>query len=643
MRRGLVLLLVLVLGLGLALLGTARAESPSDAFGADQRALCERLRVEDVGALARALEGTPLPSGFRELALRIDVLVRAGHLAALEPALRALSAQPRDLQRSLGADLVDRLARPLTYRAALRACELAPEAAPHGPSRLLDLWREAEPGADVLAWVEARARDVPEVWTPLLLTELWRRWDAGDRAPLRVWRAATETRLALAPDDEPLARAYLQLAAGPGRRLGELLAWAPWRYDLLRPSLAATCADLADSAPPPARLLLLERARALPFTDADQQRLRRMWSVPVVGFDVPRAFRRGVARELVRLHQQAGNLARAQALIEDLTAGGAADVLDPSLAELSGGVQAASGARVVEQRLRSAPADDARTWHARALYYVGRREPAEADAAFAHALARADDTTEPARHRILDDQVRWLLNSGRAEEAWATARRGFAAAVPGSWAAMSLAHWLVHPGAPPLAADAPDVWRHLEAVEDWRFSGTLDLLARLLPAAFARAEQAARAGPPARLLALGSLALGRGDLARSLPLLEEAARRLEDRPGHADRTAARRALFQALLRAGRWREAEALLEPAWLWGGAWPLVEVALAATAQGARADALRLWAQAWNQDRGAEQGLEALRAAGLGTDLLRFHEQQAAADPASEVAALLVQRLRR
>jgi len=82
-------------------------------------------------------------------------------------------------------------------------------------------------------------------------------------------------RLVAAPDDEAAARIYLVLG---GTDDAALAVTSPMRYDLVRPALAAACVDVAGHAPPAAKVLLLERALSLPFTDADRERLTHMWS-----------------------------------------------------------------------------------------------------------------------------------------------------------------------------------------------------------------------------------------------------------------------------------------------------------------------------------------------------------------------------
>jgi tetratricopeptide (TPR) repeat protein len=394
-------------------------------------------------------------------------------------------------------------------------------------------------------------------------------------------------------------------------------------------------------------------------------RLSHTWHLRSSALDeVAATFRRGVQTELARLHQEAGNAARAQALIEELTADGEAGA-SAGLAELAGRVQGLSGARVVEGRLRTAEDPEGDTpayWRARALYFVGRREAAEADEAFRRALdlakaanAEGAGGTEPDRSTVADDWVRWLLNSERRDEAFRVARRELEAAATGSAAARAMAHWLLFPGAPPVASDDPLLWRLLLAHDDWRFGDDREMLRRLItepgggagdrlrPEGFERALAASRDAPVGRLLVVAGIAVSCGELERALPLLEDVVRRSEDRLGHPDRTNAERELFHAYGLAGRWRSMEPLVTPAWLEEGPQPLAEAARVAAEAGAHADAIRLWARAINLDRGDTTGLDALVRAGLAADLVHFYERLGEADPAcGYVAPILAHLLR-
>ena len=149
-----------------------------------------------------------------------------------------------------------------------------------------------------------------------------------------------------------------------------------------------------------------------------------------------------------------------------------------------------------------------------------------------------------------------------------------------------------------------------------------------------------RGAHPGRALVLGGLAAGCGDVERALPLLEYA---LEQSEGRDDRARAARALFGAYGSAGRWQSMEALIEPRWLWDGAWPLVETALAAARAGAAEEALRLWARAVNLDRGDTRWLDRLPQAGLRKELIAFYERLGTQDPDCAYVRPILARLRK
>jgi len=372
-------------------------------------------------------------------------------------------------------------------------------------------------------------------------------------------------------------------------------------------------------------------------------------------------FKGAVKHALMSAYHAAGDAAKAQALLLELTADYPDGLPPVDLSRQAGAIQGSSGARVIEGRIRDAEEPNEISvayWTTRAEYFVGRNERGDAEASFLEALSLTgapDRETVPAaagpgRGQVLRAYVSWLARTGRQAQGSALLWREYEAAKPTSPLAEFVLGEILEAraGTPePTGPDDERLWRCLEAHAEWGTTRAGTLLRRMAEsqptsAFWDRAEALARGQAPSRALVVGTILCRAGAVRRGLPFLEDAAARL---PEAGRRATAKWELFEAHLGLDDWRNAEAR------WAEAreqiaWPdrlkqIGRIALAAARSGARADALRLWAVRASLDRSDAQGLGDLSNAGLREDLIAFYGRMAQADPTSVYPGRILARL--
>jgi len=321
----------------------------------------------------------------------------------------------------------------------------------------------------------------------------------------------------------------------------------------------------------------------------------------------------------------------------------------------AGEVQAASGQRVIESRIKDAEqlsAESPRYWQERACYYRGRSEPHSEEEALVKGLALTRPQPEPDRRsrghvdwrtRLLGDYSRFLARQERAPEAVALLRREIeanpATTESARWAVRLLAFDFVKQ----LRGDDPVLWNWLTNRQQWEHTEERLLWRMLervkrgdLDAYFSRAEKVALDSHPSRASRLGWIMNRMQFPERSIPLLKHAAERLDD---EAERERACFTLLESYLDTGDWKRAERIFAsasarltpkevPDWL-------ARIALAAVRSDAKRDAMRIWRRVANVDPSHLDGLEHLAEAGLKTDLTDFYGEMRAQMPSSDIPA--------
>ncbi len=598
----------------------------------------EALVLRDVGEWARTLEAQPLPSDAYGLLERYEVLVRAGHLRRLDPLFEALGTLPRDVQRNgVRIEAIPPEADGAWDRVR-RLCEGVPWIDPQPLRGLLFGPPERRPTEPLEAWLRAREAVNPE-WFGVLCAYVRER---GGGAAL-VEETAQEVRKH--PESVEPVRRYLEArnALVPDQD-------ASWLVDVSKPALAWECFLLSRGAPSRLRIALLRRALALPFTRADAEAGNNSawgWG------GGERGFRARVKVGLIEAHLDAGDVKEAQVVLEET----AAEYPEGIPNELAGRVQAASGARVIEGRIRKEEperGDTVRYWFDRARYFVGRKEAAEAEAAFVKALDLAPRGNVaakegPLRWGVVSDYARWLRDLARRDDAAALLHREIAEADPAGLDASQAVGCLLDLGlGTTVRADDEAMWRFLAARERWEPGAASDagLLVALFrdektrSGAWDRALALAAGAHPSRNAALAGAAEWMGDLARAILLLEDAHRRLAD-PGERQRLAP--GLYSLYCRSGDWRKAEALMPFPNEEHIAWQYANLAAAAARAGAPKDAARLWGRYVNFHRGRTEVIDALVQAGARDALIALYESLGKADPECEYVPRILATLRK
>jgi tetratricopeptide (TPR) repeat protein len=409
---------------------------------------------------------------------------------------------------------------------------------------------------------------------------------------------------------------------------------------------------------------------AVSFTEQDQKRIDQEIRHRMAAFIPPQVWERDLRlwtkTALAQSYKANGQADKAQPLIEELAAANKDGLPHVSWSQFAGEVQADSGARVIEGRIKEAEAGNENSsdyWHMRAKYYAGRQEDAQAVEAFEKALALApfdpsNETKMFTRRSILRDYADYKARTSGAREAMQLLWREFDS-VPLD---TDYAAWLVsdmtdyeRDDAKVLQAGNDRLWAHLAARKQWGHYEE-KLLWRMIsnvPASeresyWSRAEALAGNADPSRALRLGWIMTRTDASARAIPLLEEAMERLPDvaDPKGNDKWSAAITLFGAYLDTIDWRGAEAI----------WPIARqrltpreipdwlgrIAVAAAKTGAEDEAMRLWRTTVNLDRMDFRHLGDLARFSLKQRLRDFYQQMSHDDPASrapEAALKLLQ----
>jgi len=353
-------------------------------------------------------------------------------------------------------------------------------------------------------------------------------------------------------------------------------------------------------------------------------------------------FQVGVREELAKCLLEMGEADRSQKVMVE-----AADMRQkhelPSNPYLSGMVQGASGARVIEGRIRGqeeASKDDPDYWRKRAEYYRGRGEADQEEAALRRGLAlcppapQAPGKSPPQmRQWILSSLARLLVREQRPGDAVALLLKELGEVPVDSASSQGAARLLAYDLSKHLDIDEPILWQWLARRAKW---GNPDerLIWRMLESVdregrekyFTRAEEfALREGADASRAATLGWVLNRMDEAeRSIALLKHALAAATD-----DDLKQRAAftLFESYLDVKDWRAAESMFsvaekrltpseDPEWLG-------RIALIAAQKGAAKDAMRIFRRVANCNLRNLRLVGDLSKWGLGDELRAYYEE--------------------
>jgi len=322
---------------------------------------------------------------------------------------------------------------------------------------------------------------------------------------------------------------------------------------------------------------------------------------------------------------------------------------------LAGEVQGASGARVIEGRIKEQEKlseDDPQYWRKRAEYYRGRKEAEKEEEALVKALSLTKPQPRPERpfkgyadirSWVLSDYTHFLRRMKRDSEAVALLRKEIAESPAASESSRRAARFLAFDFEKHIRADDELLWTWLAGRQKWEHTEER-LLWRMLEKAdrgevekyFSRAEKLAEDSDASRSYALGWI-MNRMEFAeRSIGLLEHA---LEAAGDEELKEQAAMALFESYLDVGEWSRAERIFPEArkrlsvpeetdWY-------TRIAVAAAASGDKDDAMRIWRVRANANPARPVYLRRLARYGLAEELAAFYRELAKKLPSSEAPA--------
>lgn len=381
-----------------------------------RRELQQRDLIEWSNELARRLD----EANTATLITALDVFIRAGQPKRISCAIQKLGAQQLGSLHD-GGWCAERLLRLGYYTQAREWFDSV------GQSFCgMDLMR-----AFVLNWEVTGKPDKLERW----LEEKAGGEDRssfgrnGQWAHLYYWYLARRKKLQSHLDGlakevrrDPTQRDPMFRYLAARRHLAGVLPSLDWLGRIAKPVHALDAFELAQIMQDDqieSAIRLLDRSLTLPVTDYDRKwfNKRRMCAAYIPPDAVETTLRKWTKARLAAACFAAKKLDRAQKLVEELTGkkGGALDDLGPL--RFAGQVQAATGQRVVEGRIKEAEGsrkNSERYWLARAQYYIGRKETAEAEKAYKSALA-----LKPGRERfsVVRDYGWFMSGMGRRRDA----------------------------------------------------------------------------------------------------------------------------------------------------------------------------------------------------------------------------------
>lgn len=318
---------------------------------------------------------------------------------------------------------------------------------------------------------------------------------------------------------------------------------------------------------------------------------------------------------------------------------------------LAGQVQEVSSARVIEKKIvaeEKTSGDNPDYWKERALYYQGRKEPVNEEAAIRKGLALTSPQPESARRgkgytdwrsNLLSYYVHFLTREKRDIEAVALLRKEIAESPADSESSARAAYLLASDFSKQLSADDAVLWNWLEKRTTWKFAEER-LLREMLKNAkqdeldgyLIRAEKLASGNDPTRAYMLGWIENSLGFSQRSIPLIEYAAEHTQDKNLKEQAAAS---LFRSYMGMKDWRSADRVFTNST--GRLTPdeYSKVAVLAAKAGNKADAMRIWSRVADMDPSEMRELEQLLKAGLRDELFAFYQNMQKSMPSSDIPA--------
>jgi tetratricopeptide (TPR) repeat protein len=668
--------------------GSSPSQEPKVSWQAIDWAVAEQLSVNDLREVIKSLPREAPIGNTVELMRQLNIFVRAGHRHRAAKVIERLPKGDDESYENNLSSIADFLIGRLELDLTRRLFERFPYIMPHGGSSLIYHWAKNGDLTEIDRWLAARMEDTYSYRPPAsrpsrrrLSGALWAegsydRWlfirlgfrtEKGTEGEL-LDSLADEVRSH--PADLTRSMRYLKAAEvsdaarsrnyRPGVETVANKVDIGWMGDICKPALAFDCYLLGKELAvrsPRAAIALFERALSLPFTDQDKKLMDETivshWAFHDPSMNWEKSWRDWTRLELARSYKANDQASKAQPIIEELTAAYPDGLPNIDLIKFAGQVQAASGARVVENRVVKAEVKNTNSveyWRKRAEYYTGRNEKAEAIEAYERALALAPfvitvvDGKEyyGPRLDILSSYVWFLGGPASSPEAkqmlWDEFKK---APLSSSYAKAVVGRMISRDGGYDtfFGADQSLVWDFLSAQREWGDTerGLLGWMwfrfnSAEREALWDRAEKLARGASPTRAQALSRALMSREAYLRAIPVLKDAINRLttewEKRSATSD-------LYRAYINTNNWKAAEEMW-PSFHGKTGMPaspeaLGEIAVAAARAQAPDEAMRFWRAKTNLDLGNFNYLSNLAQLGLKERLRNFYLQLAKDDPES------------
>ena len=673
--------------------------SPALAFGADEQpdwwAIDNEIGRQLIAGKENLVEwagelGASEPNTPRDALVKLDVCLRAAlddEACAAVRTLWSLGPEKVDNQLLGGAyyAVTDQylawdVARVLVESFAPRIHDISVD------SRLIRHFREGDnkqrwTDDELIAWLDARveavrrydadhkAADGPEATSAM--SDQWRvrPIDFWTRLRLRylveTGRAATmlEKLAALVranPADAGMAAEYLSALKEARNQTGKAEPVSlDWMTGACRPTRATELQQIATLLVELEQYKIAEvfflRAIDTKITDEEIARRAAMCQAVLPGETHRLLFEIGIREELAACLLKLRETDRSQKFMVEAADMRAKNKL-PSNSYLAGTVQAASGARAIEGRIREEEKrneNDPQYWLNRADYFRGRGEAAPEEDALRRGLSLCAPAPQPQgkaplemRARILTNLAQLLVREKRSEEAAKMLLAELKDSAIESASSENAARFLGYEMRDSLKPGEPILWDWLARRKRWEHIEER-LLWRMLEAApretrddhFARAEKLALAegADACRAATLGWILNRMGETKRSLPLLQHAVEiatdeELKQRAGFT--------LFESHLDLKDWRAAESMFGLAekqlttkedveWLG-------RIALIAAEKEAPEDAMRIFRQVANCDLRPRPLVAELAKLGLTENLRRFYSEVRTRLPSAKLAGL-------
>ncbi len=609
----------------------------------------KQLQRRDLLEWADQLAGQLQKGNPRTLITALEVFLRAGQPDRTSTVIEKLAAAKS--QFSPPMYWVDRLLKRKYYKQARTWFDTF-----EGSEANYDLmhpfilnWEATGDRQELETWLRTKAdkHTKRQFWPPYYYRYLAR------NGKLLPHLAILEQEIRNAPTKFPAIAQYLGLRTylRPHPDIG-------WLYEIARPEHASDAYSLARSAPSThhkSAIRLYDLSLSRPVTEYDHQAIQWFCSMTIEPDQVEGLLRTWAKAGLARVCFEAKDLDRAQELVEELTGKKDGTLGNLIGLEFAGTVQAASGKRVVENRIKKAEEenkDSVRYWLARASYYTGRKEHEQAEDALEKALALPPDQH---RHEVMRDYAAYLLNQGnhaKAESLFRTELKRIG--VKGRGANFCIHQLMKLNGKVGVRFpwNDPILWEGFEfhkASGSGRVQGNLEWAAKHARGEWANFKRRAMAladpnSPPPLRYAMGMILHRKNASGKGLAMMHAAFDQWPDR-GYPARMHIRGEIKWIYLQQGSWRKAEKLFHAdydrlasrdriGWL-------RQLAVAAAKAGDKDEAMRFWTRRARQDLTDHEGLRELASLGMKDQLTAYYKALARRAPKNAAIAAALKQL--